>query len=80
MLQAVSTMETFLWKDGVDKDGGWRGGGVGQAASTVDTFLEVSVAGVERWGPSGDLMLIVGVHQMFLVLPFYGKLTRIILI
>ena len=48
MGQAVSTMETFRWKDGVDKDGGWRGGGVGQADSTVDTFLEVSVAGVER--------------------------------
>ena len=41
-------METFRWKDGVDKDGGWRGGGVGRAASTVDTFLEVSVAGVDR--------------------------------
>ena len=48
MGQAASTMETFRWKDGVDKDGGWRGGGVGQAASTVDTFLEVSGAGVER--------------------------------
>ena len=35
--------------DGVDKDGGWGGGGVGQAASTVNTFLEVSVAGVDRW-------------------------------
>ena len=46
--QAVSTMETFRWKYGVDKDGGWRGGGVGQAASTVDTFLEVSVMGVGR--------------------------------
>ena len=40
-------METFQSKDGVDKDGGWRGGGVGQAASTVDTFLEVSVAEVD---------------------------------
>ena len=48
MGQADSTMETFLWMDGVDKDGGWRGGGVGKAASTVDTFLEVSGAGVER--------------------------------
>ena len=41
-------METFRWKDGVDKDGGCMGGGVGQSASTVDTFLEVSVAGVDR--------------------------------
>ena len=41
-------METFRWKDGVDKDGGWRDGFVGQAASTVDTVLEVSGAGVER--------------------------------
>ena len=48
MGQAFSTMETFIWKDGVDKYGGWRGGGVGQADSTVDTFLEVSGAGVER--------------------------------
>ena len=48
MGQAVSTMETFRWKDGVDKDGGWGGGGVGQAVSTVDTFLKVSVAGVDR--------------------------------
>ena len=48
MGKAVSTMETFRWKDGVDKDGGCRGGGVGQAASSVDTFLEVSVAGVDR--------------------------------
>ena len=32
------------------------------------------------FGPSGDLMLIVGVHQMFLVLPFSGNLMRIILI
>ena len=48
MGQAVSTMETFRWKDGEDKDGGWKGGGVGKAASTVDTFLEVSVAGVDR--------------------------------
>ena len=47
MGQEVSTMENFRWKDGVDKDGGWRGGDMGQAASTVDTFLEVSVAGVE---------------------------------
>ena len=36
------------WKDGVDKDGGWKGGGWRQAASTVETFLEVSVAGEER--------------------------------
>ena len=41
-------METILWKDGLDKDGGWRGGGGGQVASTVDTFLEVSGAVVER--------------------------------
>ena len=41
-------MDTFRWKDGVYKDGGWRDGGVGQADSTVDTFLEVSVAGVDR--------------------------------
>ena len=41
-------METFLWKDGVDKYGGWNGGDLGEAASTVDTFLEVSGAGVER--------------------------------
>ena len=41
-------METFLWKNAVDNDGGWKGGGLGQAASTVDTFLEVSGAGVER--------------------------------
>ena len=47
MAQAASTMETFRWKDGVDTDEGWRGGGVGQAASTVNTFLEVSVAGVD---------------------------------
>ena len=31
-----------------DKYGGWKGGGWGQAASTVETFLEVSGAGVER--------------------------------
>ena len=36
------------WKDGVDKDGGWGGGGVGQAVSTMETFLKVSVAGVDR--------------------------------
>ena len=48
MFQAVSTIETFRWKDGLDKDGGWKGGGLRQAASTVDTFMEVSVAGVER--------------------------------
>ena len=41
-------METFRCKDGLDKDGGWKGGGVGQASSTVDNFLEVSGAGVER--------------------------------
>ena len=48
MGQADFTMGNFRWKYGVDKDGGWRGGGVGQAAYTVDTFLEVSVAGVDR--------------------------------
>ena len=48
MGQAVSTMETFLWKDGVDEYGGWGCGGVGQAVSTMETFLKVSVAGVDR--------------------------------
>ena len=48
MGQADFTMENFQWKDGVDKDGGWKGGGLGKAASTVDTFLEVSGAIVER--------------------------------
>ena len=41
-------METFRWKDGVDKDGGLKVGVLGQAASAVDTFLDVSGAGVER--------------------------------
>ena len=41
-------METFRWKYGVDKDGGWGGGGGGQAVSTMETFLKVSVAGVDR--------------------------------
>ena len=38
MFQAVSTIETFQWKDGVDKDGCWGCGGVGQAVSTMETF------------------------------------------
>ena len=48
MRQAASTMDTFRWKDGVDKDGGWGAGSVGQAVSTMETFLKVSVAGVDR--------------------------------
>ena len=48
MGQAASTMENFRWKDGVDKYVGWKGGGLGKAASTVETFMEVSIAGVER--------------------------------
>ena len=43
MGQAVSTMETFRWKDGVDKGGGCRGGGLGQAASTVDYSHQISI-------------------------------------
>ena len=26
------------WKDGIDKDGGWKGGSLGQAASTMENF------------------------------------------
>ena len=27
-----------MMKDGIDKYGGWRGGGLGQAVSTMETF------------------------------------------
>ena len=48
------------WKYRVDKDGDWKGGGWGQADSTVDTFLEVSGAGVERWDWQVDVGIVLG--------------------
>ena len=42
--------------------------------------MKMEVVGVRVWCLSGDLMLIVGVHQMFLVLPCSVKLMIIILI
>ena len=65
-------METFRWKDGVDKYGGWKGGGLGQAASTVDTFLEVSGAGVERLDGQVDSGIVLAAFGCWVLAAFGG--------
>ena len=65
-------METFRWKDGLDKDGRWRGGGVGQSDSIVDTFLEVSGAGVERWDGQVDSGVVLAAFGCWVLAAFGG--------
>ena len=61
--------------DGIDKDGGWKGGGLGQAASTVDTFLEVSGARVERWDGQVDYGIVLAAFGCWVLAAFgYGEL------
>ena len=58
--------------DGDDKDGGWKGGGWGQAASTVETFLEVSGAGVDRWDGQVDSGIVLLAFGCWVLAAFGG--------
>ena len=51
-----------------------------QSTAPIQCMSDSDGSNLVFLGPSGDLMLIVGVHQMFLVLPCSGNLMRIILI
>ena len=62
-----------MMKDGIDEDGGWRGGGLGQAVSTMETFLEVSVAGVDRWDRQVDSGIVLAAFGCWVLVAFGGE-------